>query len=87
MIALKTGAPVILALDTRLPDNSHKVIVTGPLELIRSGDHDMDVLENTRMITKLIEEHIRNYSAQWVWMHERWKTKEMGQNLNIKNQI
>jgi KDO2-lipid IV(A) lauroyltransferase len=76
VLALKTGAPVILALDSRLPGDRHKVILTGPVELARTGDYDRDVLENTRTITKLIEAHIRNYPAQWVWMHERWKTKE-----------
>lgn len=76
VLALKTGAPVILALDTRLPDDTHRVDITGPLELIRTGDHEKDVLENTRAVTKLIEGHIRKYPGQWVWMHERWKTKQ-----------
>ena len=77
-IALKTDAQVVLALDTRLPDDSHKAIITGPIELVRTGDHEKDVLENTGMITKLIEEHIRAYPGQWVWMHERWKTQKAG---------
>ena len=74
-IALKTGAAVIVALDTRLPDDTHEVSITGPLELSVSGDKDRDVRENTQMITGLIEDHIRRNPSQWVWMHERWKTQ------------
>ena len=80
VMALKTGAPVIVALDTRLPDDTHRVVVTGPLELVRTGDHDRDVLENTAVITKIIEGHIRKNPSQWVWMHERWKTQNRIKN-------
>jgi KDO2-lipid IV(A) lauroyltransferase len=76
VLALKTGAPVIVALDVRLPDGKHKVVINGPLETVRTGNYDADVLENTKIVTKIIEGHIRKYPDQWVWMHERWKTKQ-----------
>jgi Kdo2-lipid IVA lauroyltransferase/acyltransferase len=76
VLALKTGAPVIVALDIRLSDDKHKVVITGPIETIRTGDYDKDVIENTKAVTKIIEDHIRKYPDQWVWMHERWKTKQ-----------
>jgi len=44
--------------------------------MIKTGDHDRDVLENTAAITKIIENHIRRNPSQWVWMHERWKTRK-----------
>lgn len=85
-LALKTGASVIVALDTRLPDGRHKVVITGPVDPVMTGDHEKDVLENTKIITAMIESHIRKYPDQWVWMHERWKTpcttQSAGQALN-----
>lgn len=80
VLAIKTGAPVIAALDVRLPDDKHRVVITGPIEPVRTGDYDKDVIENTRIVTKIIEDHIRRYPDQWVWMHKRWKTK----NSNIQ---
>jgi len=77
VIALRMGVPIIVTLDVRMPDDSHKVIITGPLEMIKTGDHDKDVIENTKAVTKVIENHIRKYPSQWVWMHERWKTQAM----------
>jgi Kdo2-lipid IVA lauroyltransferase/acyltransferase len=50
-----------------------------PLELIRTGDTERDVLENTQKFTKVIEEIIRKYPEQWVWVHGRWNTRPAGE--------
>ncbi len=50
-----------------------------PVELIRTGDTERDVFENTRRFTKVIEEIIRKYPDQWVWIHQRWKTRPKGE--------
>jgi Kdo2-lipid IVA lauroyltransferase/acyltransferase len=50
-----------------------------PLELIRTGDTERDVLENTKNFTKVIEEIIRKYPEQWVWIHGRWNTRPQGE--------
>jgi KDO2-lipid IV(A) lauroyltransferase len=50
-----------------------------PVELIRTGDMERDVLENTQIFTKLIEGIIRKYPEQWVWVHGRWNTRPAGE--------
>jgi Kdo2-lipid IVA lauroyltransferase/acyltransferase len=40
-----------------------------------SGDEEKDIVFNTQILTNFIEETIRKYPDQWVWMHERWKTQ------------
>jgi len=75
-LASRAGAAVVLALDIRQPDGSHRVIIRGPLQLSCSGDKDRDTLDNTQMITAMIEQHIRQYPDQWVWIHRRWKTQQ-----------
>ena len=35
--------------------------------------------ENTQRFTKVIEETIRKYPDQWVWVHKRWKTRPKGE--------
>jgi KDO2-lipid IV(A) lauroyltransferase len=50
-----------------------------PLELIRTGDAERDILENTQRFAKVTEEIIRNYPEQWVWVHARWKTRPKGE--------
>jgi len=72
-MAIKFGAPVIFGYDRRTADNRHRVTIEGPLELIRTGDVEKDVITNTAMLTRKIEDAVRNNPDQWVWMHRRWR--------------
>jgi KDO2-lipid IV(A) lauroyltransferase len=72
-MALKFGAPVIFGYIQRNGDNRHTIIVEGPLKLVHTGDHGKDVIANTAMLTKKIEDAIRKNPEQWVWMHRRWR--------------
>ncbi len=50
-----------------------------PVELIRTGDDEKDIFENTQRFAKVIESIIRKYPEQWVWVHARWKTRPKGE--------
>ncbi len=49
------------------------------MELIRSGDHDADVLANTAAFAAMTERCVRANPEQWLWMHRRWKTRPAGE--------
>lgn len=51
-----------------------------PVELQRTGDTERDVFVNTQKFAKVIEEVIRRYPEQWVWIHARWKTRPKGES-------
>jgi KDO2-lipid IV(A) lauroyltransferase len=34
---------------------------------------------NTAAFTAVMEEYIRRYPEQWLWMHRRWKTRPAGE--------
>jgi len=50
-----------------------------PLELVRTGDAERDIVENTQRFAKVTEEIVRKYPQQWVWVHARWKTRPQGE--------
>jgi Kdo2-lipid IVA lauroyltransferase/acyltransferase len=50
-----------------------------PMELIRTGDAERDILENTARFAKVIEGIIREHPEQWVWVHARWKNRPAGE--------
>jgi len=76
-LALKTGTPVILCLDKRLPDNKHSFIISEEIiPPVSCGNFDEDVKNFTAKMTKYLEKYIRENPEQWVWFHERWKTKQ-----------
>jgi KDO2-lipid IV(A) lauroyltransferase len=75
LLAMHTGAPVLPVFTTRQPDGKYLLEIGSEVPVVRSGNRDADVLENTQTFTKMIEDHIRKYPEQWFWMHQRWKTK------------
>jgi KDO2-lipid IV(A) lauroyltransferase len=72
-MAIKFGAPIIFGHTWRDRQNRHIGIVEGPLKLIRTGNDEQDIIAITAMLTKKIEDCIRNNPEQWVWMHRRWR--------------
>ena len=49
------------------------------VELTRSGDEATDIRENTQRFTRVIENYVRKYPDQWLWLHRRWKTRPPGE--------
>jgi KDO2-lipid IV(A) lauroyltransferase len=50
-----------------------------PVQLVRTGDTERDILENTQRFAKVIEQIIREHPEQWVWIHARWKNRPKGE--------
>lgn len=73
LVALKTGAPVIPMFMHREEKGDHRLSYEKALPLIKTGHLEGDVLVNTQMMTRAIEDVIRRSPEQWLWMHERWK--------------
>jgi len=75
-LAMRTGAAVVpLAISMR-SDGTHLVRILDPIDAsARDGDVDGRALEITRECTQALEKLIRYEPTQWVWMHERWKTR------------
>jgi Kdo2-lipid IVA lauroyltransferase/acyltransferase len=49
------------------------------MELVRTGDLEADIAANTQNFTKVIEDYVKKYPEQWLWVHRRWKTRPEGQ--------
>lgn len=75
LLALHTKAPVLSAFTRRLPDGTYLMEIGPKVDVVNTGDRHKDVLTNTQIFTKIIEDQIRKYPDQWFWMHQRWKTK------------
>ena len=75
LLALHTGAPVLPGYMARLPDGRYRLVLGPEVEVIDTGDHEADILANTQRFTKVIEETVRQYPEQWLWIHQRWKTQ------------
>ncbi len=72
-LARSTGAPVLPCYSIRQPDNTHRLLIRPPLPFERSEDKEADLAQFTARITADIEEMVRLYPTQWMWIHDRWK--------------
>jgi KDO2-lipid IV(A) lauroyltransferase len=80
-VALHTGAAVVPGYaywDESI--QKYRLRFEPPVELIRTGDTERDVFENTQRFAKVIEEIICKHPDQWVWVHKRWKTRPKGES-------
>ncbi|MCX5830890.1 MAG: lysophospholipid acyltransferase family protein [Deltaproteobacteria bacterium] len=75
-LALLTGAPVVPTFMVRKNDNHYHFVFGPEVEIIRTDDRENDIVENTATFTAIIEEMVRQYPDQWLWLHERWKEKK-----------
>lgn len=75
MIILKTKTPMVPIFMVRQPNGRHRIIVKPEIPLVQTGNLKNDVRQNTAHINLAIEEMVRAYPDQWLWMHRRWKTQ------------
>jgi Kdo2-lipid IVA lauroyltransferase/acyltransferase len=75
VLALKTGAAVVPTIIYLGDDNKQHMEVFPEISVISTGDEGQDIVTNTQRFTQFIEQQIRKHPEQWVWMHERWKTR------------
>jgi Kdo2-lipid IVA lauroyltransferase/acyltransferase len=79
-IALRTDAAVVPGFTIWDPDlGKYRLRFDPALQLIRTGHLEADIAANTQMFTNVIEDYVRKYPDQWLWVHRRWKTRPEGQ--------
>jgi KDO2-lipid IV(A) lauroyltransferase len=79
-LAQKTGAAVLPGFMLWEPAEKKYVLRFGErIPLVETGDDEADTVANTARFTKVIEETVRRYPDQWLWLHRRWKTRPAGE--------
>jgi KDO2-lipid IV(A) lauroyltransferase len=76
-LALRFRAPVVVGTCRRLgprPGDGHEVIAVSVPYDPEAPDREAEAIRLTAACTAVLEDAIRRNPAEWVWMHERWKT-------------
>ena len=88
-LALIAKCPILPTFIYRDPKNKyyHHLIINPPMELTGDRKDPNTIVENTQKWSTIVENHIRKYPDQWVWMHKRWKTtpEKLKRKNNEKN--
>ncbi|MCZ7575086.1 MAG: lysophospholipid acyltransferase family protein [Ardenticatenaceae bacterium] len=78
-LALRTGAPVMVAFCRRLPNNRFYARGQPPFHVIATGNFAEDVRVGTEHLMRELESFIRAWPEQWVMsvpLWRRWETPE-----------
>ena len=78
-VARKTGAAVVPGFLIEEPEGKYVLHFGKELEMVHSEDVEQDALVNTARCTAELEQYIRRYPEQWLWVHRRWKTRPPGE--------
>ncbi len=76
-LALRTGAVPMLGFCVREAPLRYRI--TMKAVSLPDAEGEAAALELTAALTAGIEEKIREVPEQWVWMHQRWKSRPEGQ--------
>ena len=79
-LALATNAAVLPAFAVWNEAKQKYVVHLEPaLSVEKSADSDADIKSLTQKMTNVVEEYIRRYPEQWLWIHKRWNTRPKGE--------
>jgi len=67
----RTGAPIITAFCARTGPVKYRLVISPPLQKVEGYDGPEGM---TRAINNALEDIIRQYPEQWLWLHDRWKS-------------
>lgn len=79
-LAVRTSTPLLPVFAPWSKEHGkYLLIVKPPLYPKCTGNEEEDVRELTARLAKLVEDQIRLYPGQWLWVHKRWKTRPAGE--------
>jgi Kdo2-lipid IVA lauroyltransferase/acyltransferase len=79
-LALRTGAPVLpVFAPWDEAGKRFRLKIDAPLPIQRTGNEAEDVRRLTQQYTRVVEDYVRRYPDQWLWIHRRWKTRPAGE--------
>lgn len=79
-LALRTQSPIIPIFAPWSEEKQKYLLLIGPpVSIEQTGDEDEDVRRLTTKLSQHIENEIRRYPGQWLWIHKRWKTRPKGE--------
>lgn len=70
--ALRYNMPILPARVVRTKGCHFKATIYPPLVFEKTGDNAADILTIMTKINQTLESWIRQYPAQWFWVHKRW---------------
>ena len=76
LLALRTRTPIVPIFIRREGPGRHRIVVQPPVPMPEAAnDLEAAVVELTARCTAVIERVVRQTPEQWLWAHDRWRTR------------
>ena len=75
VLATRTGAAVIPVFSHRKKSGRYHIEIHPRVYLFNTGDVKKDILLNTMLFNRILENQVVKYPEQWFWVHRRWLLK------------
>jgi len=75
MLATRYDLPILPIFNRVHADGTVTVLIRPPFHAPRTGNAEQDTLTATQLMTRCIEDEVRQDPAWWFWMHRRFKTQ------------
>ena len=75
LLALRTGTPIVPIFIQREGSGRHRVVIEPPLRVPEPNDLERAIVELTARCNEAIEAAVRRTPEQWLWSHDRWRTR------------
>jgi len=74
-ISIYTGAPVVFAYARRIGGSDRfRIVIQDVIHPRKGADEREEVFRITQRFTKDLEDLVRKWPGEWLWLHNRWKT-------------
>jgi KDO2-lipid IV(A) lauroyltransferase len=82
ILAAQTGTPVMPVYAVRRDDYDHEVHILPAIPAPPDRNQE-SLTEATQHYTRVLEDIIRRYPDQWIWIHRRWKSQPRSKNESM----
>ncbi len=72
----KTGSALVPIFIARQPSGKNRVYIEPEIPLPASEDLEADLQAGAARSNQVIERFVRRFPDQWVWFHQRWKSRQ-----------
>lgn len=83
-MALRLDCALVPASIERLKGAKFRCRAHPQLNFVATGDYDRDVVDLTALLTRKIEDIVRERPSQWLWIHRRWPTERAQDQIRGK---
>lgn len=78
-VAIKTKIPIAITYCIPNGYGHHKIVVSDIMYIEEKDSKEETIRHNTQRYTKKLEDIIRKYPENWLWVHPRWNTRPNGE--------